>query len=193
MIDKPIQKSSVEEAGDELMQNPSGHRWHNVLFITICVLVVITMLVVLLVFLWMPVLKIYGNSMMPALHDGNIVLAVKTSDVESGDVIAFYYNNKILIKRVIAKAGDVVNIEDDGSVFVNGKRLEESYLTEKALGECNIDMPYQVPKARVFVMGDSRSVSVDSRNMAVGCVAEEQMIGRIALCIWPLNEFGKVK
>ena len=138
-------------------------------------------------------MQIYGGSMTPTLSDGNIVVSVKSGDFQSGDIIAFYYNNKILIKRVIAGPGDWVNIEEDGTVYVNNERLEEPYLTEKALGECDIEMPYQVPESRLFVMGDHRSVSVDSRSTAVGCVAEEQIVGRILFCVWPLKEFGRIE
>lgn len=205
MTHELLQQPSAEESGDELMrEEPDSsaeelmreepeRRQHSVLRFTICMLIITAMLAVLLVVIFMPVLKIYGGSMMPTLQEGNIVLTVKTTDVEPGEVIAFYYNNKILIKRVIAEGGDLVNIEEDGSVYVNGTKLEEPYLTEIALGECNIEMPYRVPPSHLFVMGDSRIESVDSRNTAVGCVSQDQIIGRIALRIWPLNEFGKVK
>ena len=106
---------------------------------------------------------------------------------------AFYYNNKILVKRVIAQERDWVDISEDGTVYVNNVLLDEPYISEKALGDCNIDLPYQVPESRVFVMGDHRSVSVDSRNTAVGCVAEEQIVGKIVFCVWPRSEFGPVK
>ena len=108
-------------------------------------------------------------------------------------MIAFYYNNKVLVKRVIATTGDWVDIDEEGNVYVNNVQIDEPYLTDKAFGECNIDLPYQVPESRIFVMGDNRSVSVDSRNTAVGCVAEEQIVGKIVFCVWPFSQFGKIK
>ena len=143
--------------------------------------------------LWLPVLQIYGASMMPTLSDGQIVFSVKTAEMNEGDVIAFYYNNKILVKRVIAGPGDWVDIDEDGTVWVNKEKLEEPYLTEKAYGDCNIELPYQVPDGRVFVMGDHRSTSVDSRNTAVGCVAPEQIVGKIVFRVWPLDYMGPVQ
>ena len=147
---------------------------------------------VLVATLWLPVLQIYGSSMAPTLSDRDIVLTLKTSKFESGDVIAFYYNNKILVKRVIAQAGDWIDITPEGDVYVNGELLDEPYLDEKALGDCNIELPYQVPESRIFVMGDHRSVSVDSRNTAVGCVAEEQIVGKLIFRVWPFDLFGKI-
>ena len=140
----------------------------------------------------LPVLQIYGSSMTPTLQDGEIIFSVKTSEFEPGEIVAFYYNNKILVKRVICGPGDWIDIDEDGTVYVNEVRLEEPYLTEKTLGDCNIDLPFQVPDGKVFVMGDHRSTSVDSRNTAVGCVAQEQIVGKIIFRIWPLNRIGTV-
>ena len=131
--------------------------------------------------------------MSPTLTEGNIVVSLKGSRFETGDVIAFYYNNKVLVKRVIANTGDWVDIDKEGNVYVNNELINEPYLTDKAFGECNIDLPYQVPESRIFVMGDNRSVSVDSRNTAVGCVAEEQIVGKIVFCVWPFSQFGKIQ
>ena len=163
-----MEMPSSEELEKELNRVKYKRRYHVVLRSTVYTLITVAAIAVLVATLWMPVLQIYGGSMTPTLSDGNIVVSVKSSDFQSGDIIAFYYNNKILIKRVIAEPGDWVNIEEDGTVYVNNERLEEPYLTEKALGECDIEMPYQVPESRLFVMGDHRSVSVDSRSTAVG-------------------------
>lgn len=183
---------NISQLEAELKRVQYKRRYATVLRSTVYTLIIVAAIAVLVATLWMPVLQIYGSSMTPTLSNGNIVVSVKSGDFQSGDVIAFYYNNKILVKRVIAGSGDWVNIEEDGTVYVNSEKLEEPYLTEKALGDCNIEMPYQVPESRLFVMGDHRSVSVDSRNTAVGCVAEEQIVGKIVFRVWPLNEFGKV-
>ena len=188
-----MEMPSSEELEKELNRVKYKRRYHVVLRSTVYTLITVAAIAVLVATLWMPVLQIYGGSMTPTLSDGNIVVSVKSGDFQSGDIIAFYYNNKILIKRVIAGPGDWVNIEEDGTVYVNNERLEEPYLTEKALGECDIEMPYQVPESRLFVMGDHRSVSVDSRSTAVGCAAEEQIVGRILFCVWPLKEFGRIE
>lgn len=160
---------------------------------TIYALLVVAAVAVLVAVLLLPVLRIYGTSMTPTLTEGDIVLSIKGSSFQTGDVIAFYYNNKILVKRVIAYSGDWVDIDDDGNVFVNGQLIDEPYISEKALGECDIQLPYQVPEARVFVMGDHRSTSVDSRSSAVGCVSEEQIVGKIVFRVWPLKGLGGVK
>ena len=160
---------------------------------TLFTLIVVAAVAVLVAVLLLPVLRIYGHSMNDTLEEGEIVISLKSADFNTGDVVAFYYNNKILVKRVIGKSGDWINIDQDGEVYVNNVHLEESYLKEKAFGECNIELPYQVPANRVFVMGDNRAVSIDSRNTAVGCVAEEQVVGKIVFRVWPMNMFGKIQ
>lgn len=130
--------------------------------------------------------------MTETLQDGDIVVAVSTKKFNTGDIIAFYYNNSILVKRVIAAAGDWVDIDADGNVYVNGELLAEPYLTEKALGECNIELPYQVPDGKCFVMGDHRATSVDSRSSAVGCISDSGVVGRIVFRIWPLDGLGLI-
>ena len=132
--------------------------------------------------------------MTPTLDEGDIVLSLKGSEFKTGDVVAFYYNNKILVKRVIAQAGEWVDIDNKGNVFVNGEQLDEPYVSEKSIGDdCDIIFPYQVPEARIFVMGDHRDVSLDSRNSAIGCIAEEVVVGRIVFKVWPLTRLGMVK
>lgn len=160
---------------------------------TVFTLIVVAAIAVLVAVLVMPILQIYGTSMTPTLEEGDIVVSVKGSDFKTGDVMAFYYNNKILVKRVIANSGQWVDIKDDGTVIVDGTEIKEPYISEKAFGECDIKLPYQVPDSRIFVMGDHRSVSVDSRTQAVGCVAEEQIVGKIIFRVWPLPSFGRVK
>ena len=160
---------------------------------TIYMLITVAAVAVLVAVLLMPVLQIYGTSMAPTLNEGEIVLSVKSGEFKTGDIMAFYYNNNILVKRVIAQPGDWVDITEDGTVYVNNVMLEEPYLIDKAYGETNIKFPYQVPESRIFVLGDHRSVSIDSRNTAVGCVASEQIVGRIVYRVWPFERFGKVE
>ena len=167
-------------------------RFRSSLRSTVFSLITVAAIAVLVAVLLLPVLQIYGTSMAPTLAEGDIVISLKGSNFKTGDVIGFYYNNKILVKRVIANAGDWVDIDDDGTVYVNNVALDEPYISEKAVGDCNIELPYQVPESRVFVMGDHRSVSIDSRNTAVGCVAEEQIVGKIVFRVWPLKNFGAV-
>ena len=155
-------------------------------------LVVVAALAILVAVLLMPILRIYGSSMSGTVDNGDLVASIKTSNMKTGDVIAFYYNNNILVKRVIAVSGDFVDIDEEGNVYVNQTLLNEPYLSSKAFGETNIELPYQVPEDRIFVMGDNREVSIDSRNTAVGCVAGEQVVGKIVFRVWPLSSIGFV-
>ena len=191
--DKPVELPSIELLEKELSKEKYRTNYAQVLKSTIFYLLVVAAVAVIIAVFIMPVLQISGTSMTDTLDDGDIVLAISTKKFETGDVIAFYYNNNILIKRVIAKAGDWVDIDQNGEVYVNGQHLDEPYVTDKAFGDCNIKLPYQVPESRIFVMGDNRDVSVDSRNTSVGCVAEEQIVGKIVFCIWPFSRFGKIQ
>jgi len=182
-------KGQLEE---ELKREKYRHRYFYVLRNTIYMLITVSAISVLIATLFLPVLQIYGNSMTPTLTEGEIVLSLKGSDFEQGDIIAFYYNNKILVKRVIAVSGEWVEIDNQGNVSVNGEPLDEPYLTDKAMGECDLTFPYQIPEGRCFVMGDHRSTSVDSRSSTIGCIAEEEIVGKIVFTIWPLNHFGQI-
>ena len=156
-------------------------------------LIIAAAFAVLLATRWMPVLQIYGTSMTPTLEEGQIVVTVRTSNFEQGDIVAFYYENRLLVKRYIADGGKWVDIMDDGKVFVNRKLVDEPYITDPHKGSCDIELPYQVPEDRIFVMGDHRETSMDSRSRTLGCVAEEQIAGKIVFCIWPVSDFGPVE
>ncbi len=165
-------------------------RYRSVMMSTVYTLVVVAAIAILVATLWLPFLRTYGTSMTPTLDDGEIIACVKTSKFEPGDIVAFYYNNKILVKRVIGSAGDWINIDEDGTVYVNDEPLDEPYVFEKALGEGDIVFPYQVPDGRFFVLGDHRSTSVDSRHSTVGCVSQEQVVGKIMARVWPFNRIS---
>ena len=165
----------------------------NTLRSTIFILIVVSASAVLIAVLLLPVLRIYGHSMNDTLDEGDVVVSIKGSSFKTGDIIAFYYNNKLLVKRVIGQPGDWVDIDEAGNVYVNQVMLEEPYLDSKAFGETNIELPYQVPESRIFVLGDNRDVSIDSRNTSVGCVAEEQIAGKIVFRVWPIDKMGFLK
>ena len=187
---KKKQMPEIGELQAELKRERYKFRFMRVLKSTVYTLVVVAAFAILVATLWMPVLQIYGSSMTPTLDEGQIVLSVKSRDFQQGDLVAFYIGNKILVKRVIAGPADIVSINDEGTVRVNSVDLEEPYVSEKALGECDLEFPYQVPESRYFLMGDHRETSIDSRSSAVGCIAEEQVVGRIVFCVWPLADFG---
>ena len=184
---------SVELLQQELMKERYKRSYRKAVKSTLYSLLVVAALAVIITMLFMPVLQISGTSMSTTLEDGDVVLAIKKRGYVEGDVVGFYYNNVILIKRVIASSGDWVDIDEKGNVFVNGTILEEPYVTEKALGDCNISLPYQVPDGKCFLMGDHRATSVDSRNTAVGCISQELIIGKLLLRIWPFSAIGVVR
>lgn len=188
---KVFPKDEVIEA--EIKRERYKKKYKSSLKNTLFTLVVVAAVAILVATLWMPVLQIYGSSMTPSIEDGEIIVSTKSGNFETGDIIAFYYNNKVLVKRVIATAGQWVNIKEDGTVFVDDEELVEPYISQKALGECDITLPYQVPEGRIFVMGDHRSVSVDSRSSVIGCVSEEQIVGEIVFRVWPINKFGSLR
>ena len=183
----------LEELEAELKRMKYNKRYGSVLRSTVYALIIVAAIAILISVLVFPVLRIHGSSMTPNLYDGNIVVCLKNSKYEVGDSIAFYYNNKILVKRVIARSGEWVDIDENGYVYVNGEKIEEPYVQDHALGECDIELPYQVPEGRVFVMGDHRSVSVDSRSTSVGCVSDEQIVGRLLFRVWPFKSIGLIK
>ncbi len=184
---RKIEMPSVELLEGELKRTQYNRRYRRTLRTTIFSLLIVAAVAVIIAVLLLPVLQISGSSMENTLMDGDLVISLNNGKYKTGDVIGFYYNNVVLIKRVIAISGDWVDIAEDGTVTVNGVALDEPYVTEKALGECNINLPYQVPQGKCFVLGDNRDESVDSRNTAVGCVSDDVVLGRLLARIWPLK------
>lgn len=184
---------SVEQLERELKQEKRRTSYSKALRSTLYSLLVVAAAAILIATLVMPILQISGSSMTPVIVDGDITAILKGNDFERGDIIAFYYNNKILVKRVVAFSGEWVDIDSRGNVYINNALLEEPHITDKAMGDCSIDLPYQVPDGKLFVLGDHRSTSADSRSVIIGPVSEEQIIGKVFLRIWPLNKIGLIQ
>ena len=177
---------STEEVAAERERLAYQSRSQRVLRSTIYILVVVAAAAVLLATLFLPVLQVSGDSMYPTLNDKDIILLVKSNHIENGELCGFYWQNKLLLKRIIGIPGDVISIDGNGLVTVNGEVLEEPYVDEPALGECDLSFPYQVPENRFFVMGDHRATSIDSRSTVVGCVEKSQIVGKVFLRVWPV-------
>ena len=189
----PEEFPTVEALRAERKRVKYNRRYKRVLGSTVFTLVVVAAVAVLVAPIWMPVLQIYGASMTPTLEEGDVVVSVKGSDYATGDLVSFYIGNKLLVKRYIAGAGQWVDIDEAGTVYVDGIALAEPYVLEPAFGDVDITLPYQVPENRIFVMGDHRATSVDSRNTAVGCIAKEQIVCKIVFRVWPLNTAGALE
>lgn len=186
-------KPGLKQLEGELKRVDHKARFRKLLRSTIDTLIVIAAIAVLVAVLFLPVLRIYGSSMYPTLAEGQIVVSIKGANIESDDVVALYYGSKVLIKRCIATEYQWVDIDENGNVYVDGNMIDEPYLTEKAFGETNIDLPYQVPDNTYFVLGDNRETSIDSRNTSVGCIDKDDIVGKIVFRVWPLSDFGIVK
>lgn len=185
-------KPTLEQLRGELKQIEYRQRYYRTLLSTAFTLVVVAAITVLIAMLWLPILEMYGTSMSPTLEEGDIVLSISTKEIERGQVVAFYYGNKLLVKRCIALPGETVSIDKDGNVFINGEYLDEPYAAEKTLGDCDLDFPFEVPQESYFVIGDHRATSLDSRNSVVGCIEFDSVVGRVFFRIWPLNHIGRI-
>lgn len=189
---KNMELPTSSEVEQELRREQYRRRYKRTLKSTFFALVTAAAAAVLVATLWLPVLQIFGSSMVPTLQEGQIVVSVKATDLKSGDIVAFYYGNKVLVKRYIAGPGSWVDIQEDGTVVVDGEILDEPYLTEKSFGICDLELPYQVPEESYFLIGDHRDTSVDSRHSSVGCISMDQIVGKIIFRVWPLDVFGAI-
>lgn len=191
--DSRTEALSIEDVEKERKRIRRKKYYKSALKRTVSVLVVVAAVAVLIATLFLPILQISGDSMSPTLKNDEIVVLYKTKSPERGDVIGFYYQGKILLKRVIALPEETVVIDENGRVHINGKILEESYVSEFDLGDCDIEFPYTVPAEEFFVLGDKRANSVDSRSAAIGTVSRDEIIGEVFFRVSPFGRFGFVE
>ena len=189
---RPVVIPSFEQVEAERKRLRRRSEYLRALRGTLNVLIVVAAIAILVAMLYLPVLQAVGSSMEPTLHDGDIIVLSITDDFAIGDLCGFYYQNKLLLKRVIGLPGNYIEIDSEGTVYVDGQELDEPYVTEKSLGECDIKFPYQVPDGRIFVLGDHRATSIDSRSTVIGSIEKEQIVGRVLFRIWPLNSISTI-
>lgn len=180
----PESMPSVEQIETELKSINYKKKFRKTLLSTVSILIVVAAIAVLMSTLFFPVVQVVGKSMEPTLKEGDILLLVKSDKVTYGDLCCVSWQNKSLLKRVIGLSGDMIEIDGDGNVFINGTLLDEPYVEEKMLGKCEIEFPYKVPENKVFILGDQRETSVDSRSNAIGCVGTDQIVGRVLFKVW---------
>lgn len=194
MTDKDIEYSfpTPEQVEKAILRERYNTKYRKVLKSTASSLVVVAAVAVLIATLVFPVLQIKGSSMEPTFFDEEIVVLIKSSNLKRGQLCCFSYQNKFLIKRIVGVPGDQINIDEAGFVYVNGEKLEEPYVTDRALGECDVTFPVNVTDNHYFILGDHRSTSIDSRSSVVGLVNHEQVVGRIFFRIWPFDAMGTV-
>ena len=190
---KSLELPTTKDLENQLNQEKYNFKYKRILKSTIYALIIVASISTLAATLIFPVLKIYGSSMSPTLIGGDIVISIKKTKFKKGDIIAFYYNNHILVKRVIATSSDWVNIDLEGNIYINNKLIEENYIEEKSFGKSNIEFPYQVPEGTYFILGDKRNISIDSRNSLIGTIPQEEIIGKIIFRVWPLKRLEIIK
>lgn len=192
MADEKMEIPSIELLRKELEREESRYHFRRAILTITGVLVVAAAITALLATRLFVLLEINGASMTPTLNEGEIVILRQTKDIEAGDLVGFYYGGKILLKRAIGSAGDYIDIDEEGNVYVNNEMIDEPYLGEKKLGRCELNFPYQVPEGMIFVLGDNRAVSIDSRIKAIGCVENGQIVGKVAFRAWPFARIGSL-